>query len=32
MVKKVRRKLGENGSAPKYIITQPRVGYMMAKP
>ena len=32
MVKKVRRKLGEDGSAPKYIITQPRVGYMMAKP
>ncbi|MDE2717349.1 MAG: response regulator [Chloroflexota bacterium] len=32
MVKKVRRKLGEDGSDPKYIITQPRVGYMMAKP
>ncbi len=32
MVKKVRRKLGEDGSAPKYIVTQPRVGYMMAKP
>ena len=32
MVKKIRRKLGEEGSAPKYIMTQPRVGYMMAKP
>ena len=32
MVKKVRRKLGEDGSAPKYIVTQPRVGYVMAKP
>ena len=32
MVKKVRRKLGEDGSAPKYIMTQPRVGYMMANP
>ena len=32
MVKKVRRKLGEDGSDPKYIMTQPRVGYMMAKP
>ena len=32
IVKKVRRKLGEDGSAPKYIMTQPRVGYMMAKP
>ncbi len=32
MVKKVRRKLGEDGSEPKYIRTQPRVGYMMAKP
>ncbi|MCY4529529.1 MAG: response regulator [Chloroflexi bacterium] len=32
MVKKVRRKLGEDGSEPKYIMTQPRVGYMMAKP
>ena len=31
MVKKVRRKLGEDGSDPKYIMTQPRVGYMMAK-
>ena len=31
MVKKVRRKLGEDGSDPKYIVTQPRVGYMMAK-
>ena len=32
MVKKVRRKLGEDGSDPKYIITHPRVGYMMVKP
>ncbi len=32
MVKKVRRKLGEDGSDPKYVLTQPRVGYMMAKP
>ena len=32
IVKKVRRKLGEDGSDPKYIMTQPRVGYMMAKP
>ena len=31
MVKKVRRKLGEDGSDPKYIMTQPRVGYTMAK-
>ena len=31
MVKKVRRKLGEDGSDPKYIVTQPRVGYMMTK-
>ena len=31
-VKKVRRKLGEDGSDAKYILTQPRVGYMMAKP
>ncbi len=32
MVKKVRRKLGEAGSKPKYVLTEPRVGYMMAKP
>ena len=32
MVKKVRRKLGEDGSNPKYVLTEPRVGYMMAKP
>lgn len=32
MVKKVRRKLGEDGSDPKYVLTEPRVGYMMAKP
>ncbi len=32
MVKKVRRKLGEDGNDPKYIMTQLRVGYTMAKP
>ncbi len=32
MVKKIRRKLDEDGNDPKYIMTQPRVGYMMAKP
>ena len=32
MVKKVRRKLGEDGSDPKYVLTEPRVGYTMAKP
>ena len=31
MVKKVRRKLGEDGSDPKYIMTQPRVGYTMGQ-
>ena len=32
MVKKVRRKLGEDGNDPKYVLTEPRVGYTMAKP
>ena len=32
VVKNLRRKLGEDASDPKYILTQPHVGYMMTKP
>ncbi len=32
IVKKLRRKLGESASSPKYIFTEPRVGYRMPKP
>ena len=31
-VKNLRRKLGDTGSSPKYILTEPRVGYRMPKP
>ena len=27
----LRRKLGDNAEDPKYIFTEPRVGYRMAK-
>ena len=30
-VKKLRRKLGDDSNRPKYIFTQPRVGYRMGK-
>ena len=30
VVKKLRRKLGDSGQNPRYIITEPRVGYRMA--
>ena len=30
-LKKLRRKLGDDASSPKYIFTEPRVGYRMAK-
>ena len=30
-VKKLRRKLGDDSNSPKYIYTQPRVGYRMGK-
>ena len=30
VVKKLRRKLGDNAADPRYIITEPRVGYRMA--
>ncbi len=32
VVKNIRRKLGEGASNPRYIFTQPRVGYRMARP
>ena len=32
VVKKLRRKLGENIKSPRYIFTESRVGYRMAKP
>ena len=28
----LRRKLGDDASKPRYIFTEPRVGYRMAKP
>ena len=31
-VKYLRQKLGDDASNPKYILTEPRVGYRMAKP
>ena len=31
-VKNLRRKLGDDASNPRYIFTEPRVGYRMAKP
>ena len=31
-VKKLRQKLGDDASKPRYIFTEPRVGYRMAKP
>ena len=31
VVKRLRRKLGDNADNPKYIVTEPRVGYRMAK-
>ena len=30
-VKNLRRKLGDNAKKPKYIFTEPRVGYRMAE-
>ena len=30
IVKRLRQKLGDDASDPKYILTQPRVGYRMA--
>ena len=30
VVKKLRRKLGDSGQNPRFIITKPRVGYRMA--
>ncbi|MCE2528064.1 MAG: winged helix-turn-helix domain-containing protein [Actinomycetia bacterium] len=31
VVRSPRQKLGGDASNPKYILTQPRVGYLMAK-
>ena len=31
-VKQLRRKLGDDAKQPRYIFTEPRVGYHMAKP
>ena len=31
VVKRLRRKLGDNADNPTYILTEPRVGYLMAK-
>ena len=31
VVKSIRRKLGDNASAPTYLFTEPRVGYLLAK-
>ena len=30
MVKRLRRKLGDDANSPRYVITEPRVGYRMA--
>ena len=30
VVKKLRRKLGDDAAGPRYIVTEPRVGYRMA--
>ena len=32
VVKRLRRKLGDTAGSPKYIITEPRVGYRMEQP
>ena len=31
-VKRLRRKLGEEASKPRYIFAEPRVGYRMTRP
>ena len=31
VVKKLRRKLGDNANNPKYVLTEPRVNHRMAK-
>ena len=31
VVKRLRRKLGDNADNPAYIFTEPRIGYLMAK-
>ena len=31
-IKKFRQKLGDDASNPTYILTEPRVGYRMARP
>ena len=31
VVKRLRRKQGDDASSPKYILTEPRVGYRMAE-
>ena len=31
IVKRLRRKLGDDAKNPRYILTQPRVGYRMAR-
>ena len=31
VVKRLRRKLGDNADNPTYILTEPRIGYLMAK-
>ena len=30
VVKRLRRKLGDDAASPRYIVTEPRVGYRMA--
>ena len=32
IVKRLRRKLGDDANSPRYILTEPRVGYRMATP
>ena len=32
VVKRLRRKLGEDGSNPRYVFAEPRAGYRMARP
>ena len=31
VVKRLRRKLGDDANNPRYVLTEPRVGYRMAK-
>ena len=31
IVKRLRRKLGDDAKNPRYILTEPRVGYRMAR-